>query len=463
VTRSPAALRRARAVEVARVLRDAGHTAYLCGGAVRDELLGREPKDYDVATSAPPDQGVRLFPRAVLVGARFGVLVVPAEEPGQGDVEVATFRDDGLYVDGRRPESVRFSDPERDARRRDFTVNGLFLDPFDGTVHDFVEGRRDLAARLIRAIGDPEARFREDHLRILRAVRQAAELGFAVEPRTWQAVGDLAPLLDDVSAERVRDELLKLLRTARGRGLRLLRRSGLLARLLPEIEAMADVEQPAPYHPEGDVFVHTCLVLDGLRLDEAKGDPDVETDLVLAALLHDVAKPPTWSQDPDGRIRFNGHDALGVTMSEALLERLRLPRRTVDRVGALVGGHMRIASAPAMRTSRLRRFLADEDVALHLALHEADCGASHGARDVLEFCRARLEEYGREPAVPPPLLTGKDLIARGYAPGPRMGEILRWVQDEQLEGRLGSPEDAAREVRRRFPPDAEEMQSPPDA
>jgi poly(A) polymerase len=441
----PYEARRARAVAVARTLREAGHLALLCGGAVRDELLGREPADYDVATSAPPEVGAPLFPHAVLVGARFGVLLVPHED---GDVEVATFRDDGLYVDGRRPEEVRYSDPVRDAQRRDFTVNGIFLDPFTGEVHDYVEGRRDLKARLLRAIGDPEARFREDLLRILRAVRLAAQLGFAIEPRTREAVGDLAPRVAEVSAERVRDELVKLLARGRGRGLRLLRELGLLRVVLPEIEAMAGVAQPPRYHPEGDVFVHTCLALDGLALED--DDPEARQDLLLATLLHDIAKPPTFSRDDDGRIRFNGHDALGAEMSEAVLLRLRLPGRTIERVQSLVGQHMRIAATPHMRKPKLRRFLADPDLPLHLALHAADSGASHGSREILDFCRAQVAALGDEPALPPPLLRGADLLALGYPQGPRIGEMLRRVQEEQLEGALTDRDGAVRRVRELF-------------
>jgi poly(A) polymerase len=438
--------RRKDAIAIASRLREAGFEALLCGGSVRDALLGRTPADYDVATSATPEEGARLFPEAVLVGARFGVLVLPREA---GDVELATFRSDARYVDGRHPEGVTFSDPPTDAQRRDFTVNGLFEDPGTGAILDYVGGREDLARRLLRAIGDPEARFREDHLRILRAVRFAAQLDFAIAPRTWEAVRDLAPLVDDVSAERIRDELAKLLRHGRGRALRLLRDANLLERILPEIHAMQGVEQPLQFHPEGDVFVHTCLVLDGARLPE--GPPADQAVLLWACLLHDVAKPPTQTTDPDGRIRFNGHDALGVPMSEAVLERLKLPRRVIERVGALIKAHIQIASTPRMRPHKLRRFLADEDIELHLRLHEADSGAAHGDRTILRFCRDKLAEYAREPLVPPPLLTGKDLLAMGYRPGPRMGEILRWVQDVQLDENLQDADEAARRVRRQFP------------
>ncbi|MDF1702589.1 MAG: CCA tRNA nucleotidyltransferase [Planctomycetota bacterium] len=451
----PESRMRAEALEVARTLRAAGHQALFCGGAVRDRFLQRAVSDYDIATSATPEQGLELFPEAVAVGAQFGVLVLP--RPG-GDIEVATFRDDGLYVDGRRPEGVQYSDPPRDAQRRDFTVNGLFEDPETGAIQDHVGGLEDLERRMLRAIGDPAARFREDHLRILRAVRFAVQLDFAIEPATWRAVRELAPLVADVSAERIRQELIKIVRHGRGAGLRLLRDAGLLPHVLPELEVMRGVTQPAIYHPEGDVFVHTCLVVDHVQFPEGV-DPAGEDarDLLFAAVLHDIAKPPTRTVDPDGRIRFNGHDVLGVDMAAAVLERLRFPRKSIDRIGALIRAHIMIASTPKMRTSKLRRFLAQDDIELHLALHAADCAASHGFEDILLFLRERLAAYANEPVLPPPLLKGKDLIDLGYPAGPAMGTILRWVQDEQLEGRLADRDAAVRRVRVEFPnPDGEQ-------
>ena len=456
-TRPPDEARLQDARDVALRLRAAGHEALLCGGAVRDRLLGRIPKDYDVATSARPEVGQEIFPEAVTVGAQFGVLIVPRP---YGNVEVATFRADGVYVDGRRPDDVTFSDAPTDAQRRDFTVNALFEDPQSGAIHDHVDGQRDLAARLLRAIGDPVARFEEDRLRILRAVRQAVQLNFAIEPRTLDAVRRLAPTVTSVSPERIRDELRKLLRHGRGRGLRLLRDTGLLELLLPEVHAMIGCTQSPNFHPEGDVFVHTCLVVDGVQLAPAPPDetPEAEAaraaaedDLLWSALLHDVDKVTTRTVDPDGRIRFNGHDVRGAETSEVIMDRLRFPRARQERVAKLVREHMRIAATPRMRPAKLRRFLGSPDIELHLGLHQADCGASHGATDVLEFCRTELGRYADEPVVPPPLLTGKDLIAMGYPPGPQMGEMLRWVQDEQLEGRLADREGAAREVQRRFP------------
>jgi poly(A) polymerase len=431
---------------VAERLRDAGHVALFCGGAVRDRLLGIEPGDVDIATSAPPEQTAALFPHAVLVGAQFGTVVVPGEEH---DIQVTTFRADGLYIDGRRPTGVVFSDAATDAQRRDFTVNGLFEDPWTGAVTDHVGGLPDLKARLLRAIGDPAARFAEDHLRILRAVRQAVQLNFTIEPRTFEAIRDLAPKVMTVSPERIRVELLKTLRHGRGKGLRLLREANLLRHVLPEIEAMQGVTQPPKYHPEGDVFVHTCLALDGVSVEGLSAE-DAD-DLLMSALLHDVAKPPTRTVDPDGRIRFNGHDSLGVEMSRAILERLRFPNRTLERVDDLVGAHMTLPNVPKMRPGKLRTYLAQPDIDLHLALHAADSGASHGDLSLLAFCREKLEALGSERALPPPLLTGADLLSEGYAPGPRMGEILRFARDLQLEGQVSARDEAVRRVRERFP------------
>jgi tRNA nucleotidyltransferase/poly(A) polymerase len=440
------------ALAVARRLKDAGHLALFCGGAVRDRLLGRDPGDYDVATSAPPEASASLFPRAVLVGARFGVVLVPGRFHS---VEVATFRDDGLYVDGRHPTEVRYSDPVRDASRRDFTINGLFEDPDTGVILDYVEGRRDIASRLIRAIGDAEARFREDHLRLLRAVRLAVQLNFAIEPATMDALRAQASQVADVSAERVRTELLRILKYGRGRGLRLLSDTGLLQIVLPDVAAMQGISQPARFHPEGDVFVHTCLVLDHIDLSEVTDDRAID-DLLLAGLLHDVAKPPTWSRDADGRIRFSGHDAEGASMTATLLERLRMPRRSIERVADLVASHMKFPNLPHMRPAKLRRFLGAEDFPLHLKLHEADSGASHGDVSLVAFCEDRLGEFAQESVLPPPLLRGRDLLEEGYAAGPRLGRILRWVRDRQLDGEIPNRDEAVRRVREAYPLQASE-------
>lgn len=455
-TSSPAqrsARSRAHAIEIARTLRGAGHETLLCGGAVRDRLLGRIPKDHDVATSAKPEQVAALFPRSVMVGAQFGVVVIPDE---RGDVEVASFRADGLYVDGRRPDGIIYSDPPTDAQRRDFTVNALFEDPETGEIQDHVGGRADIESRLLRAIGDPAARFEEDHLRLLRGVRFAVQLNFAIEPATMDAIRRLAPLVSTVSPERIRAELVPLLRAGRGKGLRLLRDSGLLPIVLPEIEAMRDVPHMPDWHPEGDVFTHTALVLDGVDLEalareDGIVDEQAHTDLVLAALLHDICKPETFTRSEDGRISFHGHEAAGRHRTEELLTRLRFPKRQTERVSDLVGQHMRFAQVDKMKQSKLRQFLGQPDIALHLRLHEADCGASHGKLDLLEFCREKLAAFGAEPVLPPPLLSGRDLLALGYVPGPALGQMLRWVREEQLEGRLDDALSAAREVQLRFP------------
>jgi poly(A) polymerase len=440
---------RAAALEVAATLHARGHEALFCGGAVRDRLLGRTPGDYDVATSAPPEVVAPLFPRAILVGAQFGTVVVPVRGH---PIQVTTFRADGLYIDGRRPTGVVFSDAATDAQRRDFTVNGLFEDPRTGEVIDHVGGRRDLEARLLRAIGDPAARFEEDHLRLLRCVRQAIQLGFAIEPLTLRALRELAPRVASVAAERIRVELVKLLKAGRGKALRALRDAGLLPHVLPEIEVMQGVTQPPRYHPEGDVFVHTALVLDNLPLDGL--DAEQAEDLVWAALLHDVSKPATRSVGPDGRIRFHGHESAGREASGSLLERLKCSRRTIDRVGDLVGTHMQFPSLPQMRAAKLRRFLAQPDIDLHMRLHGADCGASHGDLSLLEFCRTQLADLGETRALPPPLVTGHDLIAMGVPPGPAMGETLGWIRDLQLEGAVTTKEEAVRRVRERVVPPA---------
>lgn len=441
------------ALAVAARLEAAGHQALFCGGAVRDRLLGRSPGDYDLATSATPEEGRALFPRTVTVGARFGVLLVVGRHHR---VEVTTFRDDGLYVDGRHPEGVCYSDPPRDARRRDFTVNALFEEPTSGRILDYVGGRRDLERRLLCAIGSAERRFHEDHLRMLRAVRLAVQLDFAIEPATRAAIRDGASLVAHVSAERVRTEILKTLLHGRGKGLRLLEDTGLLEVVLPEVHALVGVTQPAMFHPEGDVFTHTCLMLDIVEPPPDASD-DAITDLLLAVLLHDVGKPSTRTVDADGRIRFNGHDARGARMSEVILARLRLPRRSIERVADLVASHMRFADLPRMRTARQRRFLGAGDFPFHLALHEADCLASHADLSLADFCRLRLQEYAEEPVLPEPILRGRDLLALGVAPGPLMGTMLRWIRDLQLDGQVRDREDAVRRVREKWLPSPPEV------
>lgn len=435
---------RTAALAVARRLREAGFRALLAGGCVRDRLLGREPQDHDVATSARPGEVAALFPRVIPLGQRFGSVQV---RPGDGGaVEVTTFRSEGAYSDGRRPDAVTFGgEPEPDARRRDFTVNALFEDPETGEVLDFVGGREDIAARRIRAVGDPRARFSEDRLRMLRAVRFAARFGWSIDPATRAALRELAPLAASVSAERTREEIRRILTEGgAARGLDLLRESGLLAVLLPEVQACAGVPQPPEFHPEGDVFVHTRLLLAGLDRMEAPS-----TALAFGALLHDIGKPPTLAFAE--RIRFDGHDRVGAEMAEAACRRLRFSNAETERVRALVARHMAFRNLPAMREARRRRFLADPLFPEHLALHRLDCAASHGDFSLHEYCVTERERIAAEPPRPPRLLTGRDLLGMGFAPGPAFATILRAVEDASLEGAVRTTEEARDWVARRFP------------
>jgi len=428
----------ARAV-IAR-LRGAGQQAYLVGGCVRDVLLGLAPKDYDVATDARPDRIMDLFPNSGQVGAQFGVVLV---RDAFAQVEVATFRSDSGYSDGRRPDAVHFEgDPRGDAMRRDFTINGLMMDPETGRVLDFVEGRADLENRVVRAIGDADARFAEDHLRLLRAVRFAARLGFEIEAGTLEAIQRHHGLIQKVAAERVRDELSRILTEGGARrGLELLDETGLLAETLPEVAAMKGVEQPPEFHPEGDVWTHTLRLLDGLD------HPSLT--LALGALLHDVGKPPTFRVA--GRIRFDGHAERGVEMARAILERLRFSREVTERVEALVAHHMRFIEVGRMKASTLKRFLRIPDFAEHLELHRLDCLAGNGRLESYDLMRRHLAETPEEHLRPRPLVSGTDLIAAGYEPGPRFSKILTAVEDAQLEGTIGSAEEAMEMVRREFP------------
>jgi putative nucleotidyltransferase with HDIG domain len=431
----------ALARRIAATLQRCGHQAYLVGGCVRDLLLGREPKDYDVATSA--DEILRLFPHSRQVGAHFGVMLV-AEADTQ--VEVATFRSDQAYRDGRRPVSVEFeTDPRRDVLRRDFTINALLLDPGTGEVLDLVGGRADLEAGCVRAIGDPEIRFGEDHLRMLRAVRFAATLGFAIEPGTMDAIRRLRSFIRRVSAERVRDELTRILVEGDPRrGFELLDDSGLLAEILPEVAAMKGVAQPPEFHPEGDVWTHTLLMLGAMR------NPTVT--LALGVLLHDVGKPPTFRIEE--RIRFDGHVEVGARMAVEILSRLRFPAEEIRRVEALVANHLRFMEVRRMRESTLKRFLRQEHFDEHLELHRLDCAGSHRRLDNYEFVRSKLSELKEEQLKPPRLLTGADLIEAGYQPGPAFHRMLAEVEDAQLESRIRTRDEALALVRSLFdPPD----------
>jgi poly(A) polymerase len=426
---------------IAQTLLAAGHQAFLVGGCVRDLLLGRTPKDFDVATGAPPGRIRELFPLCDEVGAHFGVCLVR----GNGaHVEVATFRSDFAYSDGRRPDRVSFeTDPRQDALRRDFTVNALLLDPSTEQILDFVGGRADLDARLIRAIGDPEQRFREDHLRLMRAVRFAARLGFTIEPETFAAIQRNAKLIRTVSAERVRDELVRILTEGGARrGFELLDSTGLLNEILPEVAAMKGVEQPPEFHPEGDVWVHTLLMLDALE--------NPSPTLAMGVLLHDVGKPPTFRVAE--RIRFDGHVEAGVDLARGILTRLRFSNEQAEQIEALIAQHMKFKDAPRMRESTLKRFLRLPAFDEHLELHRVDCLSSHGQLDNYELVRKKREELGAEQLRPAPLLTGHDLIAEGFTPGPLFGEILSAVEDGQLEGSLRTREEALDFVRARWMP-----------
>jgi poly(A) polymerase len=425
---------------VAEALKAAGYQSYYVGGCVRDLLLNQQPKDFDVATDATPDRVLDLFPNARRVGAHFGVVLV---SEGEVQVEVATFRSDHAYEDGRRPGRVQFeTDPREDVVRRDFTINALLMDPATGEVLDFVEGRRDLEQRVIRAIGDPERRFTEDHLRMLRAIRFAARFGFDIEPETFGAIRRLHGLIRRVSAERVRDELTRILTEGGARrGFELLDESGLLNDVLPEVAAMKGVAQPPEFHPEGDVWTHTLLMLEDLDHPTAT--------LAWGVLLHDVGKPGAFRAGPD-RIRFNGHVELGVDLAKNIMRRLRFSNSDCEQVIALIANHMRFKDAPSMKESTIKRFLRMDRFDEHLELHRLDCLNSHGRLDAYQMMKTRLEDTPPAELKPARLLTGRDLIAAGYEPGPRFREMLQAVEDAQLEGAVHTREEALALVRRRF-------------
>jgi poly(A) polymerase len=416
---------REAAVDLARRLTAAGHEALFAGGCVRDKLLGQEPKDYDIATSARPEEVLKLFPSANEVGAHFGVVI--AKHKGH-HVEIATFRTDGSYKDGRRPETVTFSTPQEDAQRRDFTINGLFEHPESGEVIDHVGGMADLREGLLRAIGNPLARFTEDGLRLLRAVRFSATMGFEIEPQTRAAIHECAPLLNRISPERIRDEFSKILICPhRRRGVEILVETGLMLHIIPEFMKTIGCEQPPEWHPEGDVYTHTCIMLEMLK-------PTAPLVLCLAVLLHDIAKPPC--QTFGDRIRFNGHDTMGADMADTILRRLRYPNDVIAATVPMVARHMQFMNVKQMRTAKLKRFMAEPTFPQEMELHRVDCGSSNGFTDNYEFLEAKAQEFAAEPLIPPPLVTGRDLIQLGLTPGPRFREILEIIQTEQLEGRI---------------------------
>jgi poly(A) polymerase len=427
------------ALGIVRKLRAAGYVAYYAGGSVRDLLRGQVPKDIDVATDARPEAVQKIFGRTYAVGAHFGVIVV-LENGFQ--FEVATFRSDGAYLDGRRPVEVHFATAEEDAARRDFTINGMFFDPDKNAVIDFVGGRADLEARLIRAIGEPAQRFAEDRLRMLRAIRFATVLGFEIDAATWDAAITNAASINEISSERIREELVRIfLSPRRVRGWDLLEASGLMRVILPEVEAMKGCAQPPQFHPEGDVFQHTRIMLELLPAEAS-------LPLVFSVLFHDIGKPPTSTIDENGRIRFNGHDRIGAEMTEQVMQRLRFSRAEIDATVEAVRQHMVFKDVPNMRVAKLKRFMARPTFADELELHRVDCESSHGMMDNYDFLRRKREEFANEPIIPPPLVRGDDLLALGLKPGPKIGEILEALETRQLEGALRDREEALAWVKR---------------
>ena len=426
------------ALQIIEKLRSGGHQALLVGGCVRDWLMGRPPVDWDVATDADPAVVRGLFDRVVPVGAQFGVTLILLDD---GEYEVARLRRDGPYLDGRHPEEAEFADVVDDAHRRDFTINGMFLDPLEGRLIDYVGGERDLERRLVRAIGEPAARFNEDYLRMLRAVRLAAGLGFEIEAETLAAVAAHTGNLERISTERIRDELTRML-TAPGarRGLQWMMETGMMQAVLPEVAAMDGVPQPPEFHPEGDVWTHVRQMVELLESPSSA--------LAWSVLLHDIGKPQTYTVAE--RIRFDGHDAVGAQMAEGICRRLRFSGADTHRVRTLIAQHMRIVHAPRMRMSKLKRFLREPFFQELLELHRIDCLASHGKLDVHEFCQRQLDDVGPEQLHPSRLITGDDLLELDFEPGPQFAQILSRVEEEQLEGRLLSREAALEWVARSF-------------
>lgn len=428
-----------QAVAIVKRLREEGYESYLAGGCVRDFLLNKTPQDYDIATSARPEDVQRIFPRTIPVGAQFGVVLVMLD--GQS-FEVASFRFDGPYLDGRRPSQVRYGTLQEDIFRRDFTINGMVYDPVENRVIDLVEGKRDLARRCIRAIGDPRQRFEEDRLRMVRAIRFAASLNFDIDSLTLDAIKQSAPMITQISAERIGEEITRILTEGGARrGFELLDETGLLRILLPEIEEMKGVEQSPEHHPEGDVFKHTLLTLCHL-------EKPTET-LAYGCLLHDVGKPVCFRKEAD-RITFYGHTDRGAEMAQAILKRLKRGRAVWERVAYLVKNHLRHTQAPKMRLSTLKRFLREEGIDELLELARIDALSSSGDLQYYHFCQERRSQMQEEEIRPEPLLRGTDLIAMGYIPGPIFAEILRRVEDAQLGGELTSRQEAIEWVKQKY-------------
>lgn len=446
-----------QALKILKQLREAGHQAFWVGGCVRDLMMGRDPKDYDIATSAKPAEVMNLFPRTLAVGAQFGVIIV-LEEGCQ--VEVSTFRSDGIYLDGRHPGEVSFSaDPREDVKRRDFTINGMLFDPYEEKVIDYVGGQSDLQEGIIRAIGVPLERFREDRLRLMRAVRFAARFRFQIEPETRQAILDESRQIGEVSSERVRDELLRILREGcAASGMKLLEETGLLEVLLPEVADMRGIPQPPEYHPEGDVWQHTLLLMK--FIDQTRDDPGVadiprstglpypSDTLAMGALLHDIGKPKTIQKQD--RIRFNKHAEVGAGMAAEICSRFRFSNRQQERIISLVREHLRFIDLPRMKLSTLKKFVRQEGFEEHLELHRLDCLASHGNLNNWSQAREFLQQWSPESIRPPKLISGHDLMQLGFTPGPVFQRILHEVEDAQLEGFLHSKEEALKFVSLHF-------------
>ncbi len=448
-TETRSRIARSAALSVLERIRKSGHSAYFVGGCVRDLLLGVAPQDYDIATSARPEDVMTVFPETIAVGAQFGVILVLVRPNGTHgaapiQVEVATYRSDVGYSDGRHPDAVRYSDTAKeDVQRRDFTINGLLLDPITNEVLDYIGGRSDLEHRIVRTIGDPFTRFREDKLRMMRAVRFAARLGYEIEARTMTAIRELAHEIHQVSRERIRDELDKMLTEGRARRcFELLDSSGLLVEVLPEVSAMKGVAQPPQYHPEGDVWIHTLLLLEGLEKGCSKS-------LAWGVLLHDVGKPPTFRIAPD-RIRFDGHAEVGTRMAEEICRRLRFSNETTEQVAALVANHMRFGDVKKMKESTLKRFMRLPHFHEHMELHRLDCLGSHRDLSLYDLVRDKLESTPEEEMRPAPLITGDDLIQQGWKPGPQFRTMLQAVEDAQLEGSLHTKEEAISFVETNF-------------
>jgi poly(A) polymerase len=448
------------AIAIVKKLREAGYLAFFVGGCVRDLIMGVVPKDYDIATSARPEQVMRLFPESIAVGAQFGVVLVVQERQ---QVEVATFRSDGAYANGRHPDQVTYTDnPQHDVLRRDFTINGLLYDPLTETVLDYVEGKKDIQERIIRTIGIAEQRLMEDKLRLMRAVRFAARFSYRLASETQTAIVKLADQIQQVSQERIREELIKILTEGyAARGMQLLIESHLLQHILPEVAALKGVAQPPEFHPEGDVWVHTLLMLE--LMDQTRAEKQAKEEqsqsagqasypsvtLAIGVLLHDVGKPLTF--EIKDRIRFNDHCEVGARMTGAICDRFRFTNRQTDRITQLVRDHLKFKDLPQMRTSTLKRFLRQEGFEEHLELHRLDCLGSHRNLENWNYAKTLLEQLGPEEIRPPRLLAGDDLVRLGYAPGPLFKEILRWVEDTQLENQIRDAEEVQRLVLEKFP------------